>query len=514
MNTIVWSIAGSDSSGHAGIQADLKTFHGLGVHGCTVITAVTAQNTQQLADMQFVSMTPQIACMQTDLMPRAIKIGMLGHMASILELEKFLTIYNGMVILDPVLVTTAGGFLFATASEEYIAALKKIFQYVDVLTPNISEAEMILQYKITSHDAIVEAAHALLALGAKSVLIKGGHHVADFYSQDYWTNGQDAFWLSSERLIGLNFGGTGCTLSAALAASCALGYDIPDSLVIAKMFVNQAMRLGSAATKKAILQQRSFPDDERDLPYLSDKPLAMTPYVFPDCEQTLGLYPVVDSSAWVRRLLSWGIKTIQLRIKDKTGEALISEIKTAVQIAKEYHARLFINDHWESAIACGAYGVHLGQEDLKCAVLSQLQSAGLRLGVSTHNYQELSRAHSLHPSYIAFGPIYATNSKTMACAPQGIEKLKHWRRIVRYPLVAIGGINENNIRAILETGVDGVALIAAITKAEDPERAVQRLLDEMSAPLSPPTIFVGGGWGEEGTNTPPHHPTQSTRGYQ
>ena len=511
-NIFVWSIAGSDSSGCAGIQADLKTFQGLGVNGCTVVTAVTSQSNRKLSDIQFVDIKPAIETMRDDFYPQAVKIGMLGKQSIIESVSDFLTTYSGKVILDPVMVTTSGGNLFSEEVNQYVNHLKKLFKYVDVLTPNLPEAEMLLNRRITSLQEMEHAAQDILALGVKSVLIKGGHFDQDIFSQDYWTNGKESFWLVSKRHEARNFSGTGCSLSSAIAASCALEYDVKDALVIAKMYVNQAMRLsiypvipesevvacpgsvsigqdtdnevnGSrtlSAAKRAkstlnaalnsgmtrgrgVLVYSPWIENELDLPYLSHQPLFKLPEAFPDCGPKIGLYPIVDSIDRLKILLPIGVKTIQLRIKNKSSVELDRYIQQAIQLAKQHDAHLFINDDWQLAVKHKAYGVHLGQNDLDNADIQIIHSAGLRLGISTHNYYETARAHALHPSYIAFGPIYHTTSKQMTVPPQGIEGLKRWRRMLNYPLVAIGGINQKTLPDVLATNVDGVALISAIT---------------------------------------------------
>lgn len=195
----------------------------------------------------------------------------------------------------------------------------------------------------------------------------------------------------------------------------------------------------------------------------------------------MGLYPVVDSFKWLSLLLPLGIKCIQLRIKDKAGEELAREIEESILLAREYQVKLFINDYWQLAIKFGAYGVHLGQEDLDTADVQAIHAAGLRLGISTHCYSEVVRAHFYRPSYIACGPIFSTTSKSMSFAPQGLSALSHWRKILSYPLVAIGGINHENINAVLDTNVNGIALISAITKAENPVIATKQLMKMVNA---------------------------------
>lgn len=202
---------------------------------------------------------------------------------------------------------------------------------------------------------------------------------------------------------------------------------------------------------------------------------------FQSCgKKSIGLYPVVDSVDWVKWLLPIGVTSIQLRIKNKHGIELEHEISESIKIAKEYDARLFINDYWEIALKHDAYGVHLGQEDINTADINLIRNAGLRLGISTHNEDEIARAYALKPSYLACGPVYPTTSKIMPHQPLGIHQLKEYQQSLNYPIVAIGGIAMHNIKNVLATSVNGIALISAITKAHDPIHATQQLLKAVS----------------------------------
>jgi thiamine-phosphate pyrophosphorylase/hydroxymethylpyrimidine kinase/phosphomethylpyrimidine kinase/thiamine-phosphate diphosphorylase len=135
-------------------------------------------------------------------------------------------------------------------------------------------------------------------------------------------------------------------------------------------------------------------------------------------------------------------------------------------------AQVFINDHWRLALAAGAYGVHLGQEDLDTADIKALRDAGLRLGLSTHTPAELARAHAVQPSYLAIGPIYPTTLKVMPYEPVGLERLKLWAaQAAPYPVVAIGGISLERLPGVMACGVDGVAVVSAVTLAVDPQQA-------------------------------------------
>lgn len=198
---------------------------------------------------------------------------------------------------------------------------------------------------------------------------------------------------------------------------------------------------------------------------------------FPDTPHKLGLYPVVNSVEWIARLLDAGVATLQLRIKDLQSEQVEEDTATAIALGKQYGVRLFINDYWQLAIKHRAYGVHLGQEDLDSADLLAIHHAGLRLGVSTHDDTELARAIALKPSYIALGHIFATHTKNMPSAPQGLSALKrHIARLPGYPTVAIGGINLDRVPAVLACGVGSVAVVSAITKAPDWRAATAELL--------------------------------------
>ena len=480
-----WTIAGSDSSSCSGIQADLKTFHSMGVHGCSIVTAVTAQGINTFDSAHYIpieNIIAQIHSLQGDLLPKSIKIGMLGHATTIKELIRFLHSYHNPVILDPLLISSSGKQLFSGNIANYLTELKNLFPLVDILTPNLPEVEMLLGRSVQTYQDMIHATNTLLSLGIKNIVVKGGHFTNDRFSQDFWTNGNDSFWLTSSRYSQANYRGTGCTFSTAIAASLALGYEIKDAIVIAKMVINQAIRLAQKSQSENRLVYAGWPENEADLPYLTPMPLTTAPISFPHCgSEPLGLYPVVDNVEWLKKLLPLGVKTIQLRIKNKCGEELAREIQQGVQLANQYHAKLFINDYWQLAIRYHAYGVHLGQEDLTSANVNNIRQAGLRLGISTHCYYEVARAHTYKPSYIACGPIFPTTSKTMSFAPQGIENLQRWRRTLSYPLVAIGGINHEKLADVIATKVDGIAMISAITQAKDITVTMKELLQKVNS---------------------------------
>lgn len=199
---------------------------------------------------------------------------------------------------------------------------------------------------------------------------------------------------------------------------------------------------------------------------------------YPPVPFRLGLYPVVESVAWIERLLDAGVRTLQLRIKDKRDEEVEAEVVAAIALGQRYNARLFINDYWRLAIKHQAYGVHLGQEDLQTTDLKAIREAGLRLGVSTHDDMEIDVALAARPSYIALGHVFATQTKQMPSSPQGLAQLaRHVQRLEDYPTVAIGGISLQRAPDVLATGVGSIAVVSAITQAHDWRAATARLLE-------------------------------------
>jgi thiamine-phosphate pyrophosphorylase len=182
-------------------------------------------------------------------------------------------------------------------------------------------------------------------------------------------------------------------------------------------------------------------------------------------------YVIVDSAAWIARLLPCGVRLVQLRIKDQPDANVRAEIKEAKALCERYGAQLVVNDYWQQAIDTGCTFIHLGQGDLDTADLAAIRHAGVRFGVSTHDEAELSRALETGPDYIALGPIYPTILKAMAFPPQGLPRLKEWKtKIGKLPLVGIGGITLERVAGVLEAGADSAAVVTDITRNADPEQ--------------------------------------------
>jgi thiamine-phosphate pyrophosphorylase len=193
-------------------------------------------------------------------------------------------------------------------------------------------------------------------------------------------------------------------------------------------------------------------------------------------------YPVVDSVAWVARLALLGAGTIQLRAKGLNESDALETVKDALEVIKGTAAKLVVNDYWRAAIAAGAKHLHLGQEDLAAADLKAIRGAGLTLGISTHDDEELETALRAKPDYVALGPIFPTTLKSMRFAPQGIAKISEWKkRIGALPLVAIGGIKLEQAREIFAAGADSIAVVSDVTQNPDPDARVRAWLRTFAA---------------------------------
>ena len=254
---VVLTIAGSDCSGGAGIQADLKTMSAFDVYGMSVITAVTAQNTCGVTGVQNVTgemIRLQLEAVMSDIMPDAVKIGMLATADAVEAVADILEKYHvEHVILDPVMVSTSGRSLLEAEGKEQM--LRRLFPLAELVTPNIPEAEEILKavdgsvenkqtissVQITDQTMMEKAAQAIRQKYGCNVLLKGGHMIQAADDLLYQTQ---AVWFPAQRIDCTNTHGTGCTLSSAIASALARGYSLKEAVGIAKIYVRSAMSTG------------------------------------------------------------------------------------------------------------------------------------------------------------------------------------------------------------------------------------------------------------------------------
>jgi len=489
---IIWTISGSDCSGGAGIAADIKTGQALGVEVCHFITANTVQNSEKLLAINPIEpeiLEQQVNVLINDKPPSVIKIGLLANIEQVHWLTSTLAEIKARcpdlkVVFDPVGQASVGGRFSKLQREDFT----ELFALVDVITPNLNEAQ---QLSNLSSFIAEELAINIATLGVNSVIVKGGHfdHLDQKVSDDYCLHHFDGssinYQLTSARINTQYSHGGGCSFASALAAFLAFGYLLRDAFTLTKAFINQglvksALDKTSAQNYYGAFEQTCWPEQAEFFPRISAdlSKKYQTLAAFPSLKlqgEKLGLYPVVDSLYWLKRLFPLGLEVIQLRLKNKSEQEVEQLIVEAVAMSKQYKTRLFINDYWQLAIKHQAYGVHIGQEDIQDADLAAIGQAGLRLGISTHGCYEFLLAQQLKPSYLAIGAIFPTKTKNMTGQIQGVENLTQILKLATdIPVVAIGGINHLRAEQVWQTGVDSVAVVTAITESENAEVSVKK----------------------------------------
>ena len=244
------TIAGSDSSGGAGIQADLKTFAAHGTFGMSVITAVTAQNTCGVTQVQDITpevITAQIDAVFSDIRVDAVKIGMVSRSESIRAIAQGLKCWKpAIVVADPVMISKSGYPLLQPEACDTL--IRELLPLATLLTPNLPEAEAICGFAIHTELEMERAANKILALGARAVLVKGGH-LEGSRADDYLFDGKKGIWIPGERIASEHTHGTGCTLSSALAANLAKGMSLEEAVRASKRYVTTGIEYGIALGK-------------------------------------------------------------------------------------------------------------------------------------------------------------------------------------------------------------------------------------------------------------------------
>ncbi|SQH76530.1 Thiamine-phosphate synthase [Shewanella benthica] len=505
LKPVVWSIAGSDSGGGAGIQADLATMNDLACHACTVITTLTAQSSVAVNLVEPVSdemLRAQLDTLLQDLPPKAIKIGLLANQQQIDILSRWLALdlddHNKRsgtevaVILDPVMIASCGDRLDGDGLDRDGKRLdfSPFKGLITLITPNAFELGELVGQTLTDMSQYHLAAQNLSLSLDTNVLAKGGDKgpawradaAQDIFVCTHATACSAmhlgrSFLLSSPRIASNNNHGSGCTLSAAIASVMASGFVLHDAIVVAKAYVSAGIKYSYRVGEgPGPLARTGWPRELSHFPTISsldEGPSLPVGIKFKTIGERLGLYPVVSDLPLLASLLKAGAKTIQLRIKDENDPQLEDKIAQAIALGRDYQAKVFINDYWQLALKHNAYGVHLGQEDLYDADLKRIADAQLALGISSHSYFELLLAAQITPSYIALGHIFPTTTKVMPSAPQGLMKLQHYVDLFKghYPLVAIGGIDASHIETVKRTGVDDVAVVRALSESEQPGAA-------------------------------------------
>ena len=452
---IVWTISGSDSGGGAGVQADLHTFQDFAVHGCSVITALTAQNSFAVGytiATERKSVVAQINALDSDMPANAIKIGMLLNAEITETVGKYLNDYKGFVVCDPVVASGTGGSLLDKSASDIFK--QQILPRVDLLTPDFKEAEALTGVRIQAPQDMEAAAKACLAMGAKSVIITGGLFAENPKQRvDYWSDGEESFWLLGENIDTINDHGSGCTFSSAVTAAVVQGYSLSDALVVAKAYTTQGIRFAEQlGSGPGPVGHFGWPAAIDDFPELANSPFSASA-VFPACDSSLGLCPVVHSLEALKSVLDAGLSSLRLQLNSTSKDSLREKINESVKLCASKNIRLFVDKHWELAVAANAYGVHLDPAELAIADMSAIRDAGLCLGVRVTSLTDIASAHALGVSYIEVGPIYGEQGL-------GLDQLEEWVDLLEedYIIMASGGIKLTNASELMTTGVDGIVI--------------------------------------------------------
>ena len=511
---VIWSIAGTDSGGGAGLSADQRAADAFGVHLCPVVAAVTAQHSRavtRVAAMPVELLDAQLRALADDMPPLVIKTGLLGGADQVRCVARWVDRLRERaplaLVVDPVLGASTGARFADDATVQAYRA--ELLPRATVITPNHREARCLIGDGADEPTAPA-LGQALRGLGAQAVCITGGDNPdIDGRVLDWFTGLLACGWIASPRIATAHHHGTGCTFATGVAAALALGFVAEDAVVLAKMAVGHALRHGRPAGAGAgpVLARPGFGDDPSLLPLCSWGEEPRFSAARATTSRRLDLYAIVDSADALQRVLAAGVRTLQLRIKrpdapdPRWADALRLSIQRSVAACDEAGAELFVNDHWRLARELGARGVHLGQEDLLAlgeTGRAELAASGLALGISSHSLWELCRARSSAPRYIACGPVWPTLTKAMPWRPQGLHNLRWWRGMAQAPVVAIGGVLQpEQVREAAACGVDGVCVVRAL--GETPSQSVPPLqralragraaaLDGQTPPLPRPTL--------------------------
>lgn len=514
---VVWHVAGLDTAGGAGLSADQRASDAMGVHGCPVAAALTAQNSRtvtQVTPVDAAILEAQLAALADDLAPAAIKTGLLGSAAAIEAVCRWVDHFRGQagkdeatgrdlhcrlaLVVDPVLKASSGGAAFADVAVRQ-ALLAQLLPRATVVTPNRAEAHALVHGEPpagpVSRDQVPALARALQTLGAQSVVITGGDSADGTQSLDWLQTPQASGWLSAPRVPTLHHHGTGCTFAAGVAGALALGHVTPDAVVLARMLTHHALMHAHAAGTGPgpVMAQRGFAQGPRNggapLPWLglgealpwqltlgdaADGASLFLPFT-PPADR---LYGIVADGPQARAVLNAGLGCVQLR--HKPAEGLDGHLRLALETAADMGAQLFINDHWRAALAAERpahaadghrLGLHLGQEDLlgldEPAIAALLgQRRRVMLGLSSHSLWELARAAGCGASYIACGPLQPTTTKDMPWRPQGADNLRWWAAHSPVPVVGIGGLlSPDDLRRYRDCGAAALCVVRGLGPA-------------------------------------------------
>ena len=487
------TIAGSDPSGGAGIQADLKTFSALGVYGATAITAVTVQNTQSV---KYVHKLPpqvvydQIVAVMEDITVDAVKIGMVNDAETLDAIVRALTAYRPkFLVVDPVMVSTSG---CALMQPDALAIMKeRLLPMADLVTPNLPEA-----WTLAGTDTSVDdAAQAILRLGVKALLIKGGHaegKTKTDYLYIYKGEGVKRVEFTAETIDTPNTHGTGCTLSSAIAALLARGNGLEDAVRQAKEYLTEALKAGADVRvgcghgpvchfyADRVMRLCGYRVVRYDLKTLKPHDLK-TASRLQFITHFTDKYSYYDSAMMA---LEGGCRWIQLRMKDADEADIERVARLILPECRRRGAVFVIDDHVELALRVGADGVHLGKNDMPVDEARRLAGDGFIIGGTANTFEDVQRLAAQGANYIGCGPFRFTTTKKNLAPMLGLEGYKRILSQMKecgigLLLVAIGGITSDDIPQLMAAGVSGIALSGSVLRAEQPVEEMRKVVEKL-----------------------------------
>ncbi|KAJ8476447.1 hypothetical protein OPV22_020174 [Ensete ventricosum] len=490
----VLTVAGSDSSAGAGIQADIKACRALGAYCSSVITAVTAQNTvgvQGVHPVPEAFVAEQLRSVLSDMAVDVVKTGMLPSVGVIKVLCRSLQEFPvKALVVDPVMVSTSGDML---AGPSTLSGYRdELFAMADIVTPNLKEASALLGgISLRTVSDMCSAAKSIHNLGPRNVLVKGGHLPDSSEATDVFFDGENYHALRGSRLNSRNTHGTGCTLASCIAAELAKGSPMLQAVRRAKTFVESAL------------------DHSKDL-LIGNGPQGPLDHLF-DLSSThartagarsfdandLFLYAVTDSgmnSKWGRSILDaveasieGGATIVQLREKEAATRDFIEAANACLGICRSHGVPLLINDRVDVALACDADGVHVGQSDMPARVARSILGPQKIIGVSCKTAAQAEEAWADGADYIGCGGVFPTTTKANNLTV-GLDGFKAVCLASKLPVVAIGGISSANAGSVMEISVPslkGVAVVSALFDREcivTEARRLKSILMDSSSP--------------------------------
>ncbi|KAK7246877.1 hypothetical protein RIF29_41747 [Crotalaria pallida] len=470
----VLTVAGSDSGGGAGIQADLKACAARRVYCSTVITAVTAQNTVGVQGVNIVPedfVAEQLRSVLYDMHVDVVKTGMLPSLNIVKVLCRSLREFPvKALVVDPVMVSTSGDVL---AGHSVLAGFREeLLPMADIVTPNIKEASALLNnVPLRSVSDMRTAAKLIHDLGPRNVLVKGGDLPDSLDAIDVFFDGEEFYELCSPRVNTHNTHGTGCTLASSIAAELAKGSSMFSAVKLAKRYVETAL---DYSKDLFIGNGAQGPFDHFLALKNIDQCCHRQDSFNPNC---LLLYAVTDSSMnrkWgrsiadaVKAAVEGGATIVQLREKDAETREFIDAAKVCLEICRSYGVPLLINDRIDVALACDADGVHVGQSDMPAHLARSLLGPEKIIGVSCKTIEQAEQAWVDGADYIGCGGVYPTSTKANN-RTIGLDGLREVCQASKLPAVAIGGIGLSNASVVMESvpNVKGVAVVSALFDRE------------------------------------------------